>query len=138
MTTQTLKLSEIKRNWHLIDLKGQVLGRAATQIAHLLMGKQKPTYSPMLDMGDYVVVINTEDLKFTGKKGTDKLYQRHSGWPGGFRELSLNELMAKDSRKVILSAVKGMLPDNKLKSHRLARLKLFKTAEHPYQTELAK
>jgi large subunit ribosomal protein L13 len=92
----------------------------------------------MLDQGDYVVVINSDLLTYTGKKATDKLYRRHSGFPGGFRELSLGEQMTKDSRKVVLSAVKGMLPKNKHQALFLARLKIFKTEEHPYQTELTK
>ncbi len=136
MTTLTQKLNQIKHGWHLIDIKDQILGRNATQIARLLMGKQKADYSPNLDMGDNVIVINTDKLKVTGKKLANKLYQRHSGWPGGFRELTLGELMEKDSRKVVLQAVKGMLPKNKLQDRRLARLKLFKDDQHPYQAEI--
>lgn len=135
MTTQTAKLKQIQHAWHLVDVKGQILGRVATEIAQLLMGKRKGNYSPMLDMGDNVVVINSDLVTFTGKKATDKLYQRHSGHPGGFRELSLGEQMTKDSRKVILSAVKGMLPKNKLQARYLARLKIFPTAEHTHQAE---
>lgn len=138
MTTKTPKLAELKHNWHLVDLKGQILGRSATKIATLLMGKQKPTYAPMLDAGDYVVAVNSDQLVVTGKKLTDKLYRRHSGFPGGFRELSLGEQMQKDSTKVITHAVKGMLPKNKLQAKFLARLKVFSDDVHPYQTELNK
>ncbi len=99
-----------KTNWHLIDLKEQTLGRVATQIATLLMGKQKASYSPNLDHGDYVVALNSDQIKVTGKKMEDKSYYRHSGYPGGLKEITLGQQMEKDSRRVIEKAVKGMLP----------------------------
>jgi large subunit ribosomal protein L13 len=136
MITKSAKLADINRRWHLVDVKDQVLGRSATQIAQLLMGKAKANYSPHMDMGDYVVVINSDDIQVTGKKTTDKLYYRHSGFPGGFRKTTLGEQMDKDSRKVISSAVKGMLPKNKLQARYMARLKIFAGNEHSYQNEL--
>lgn len=124
------------RRWHLIDIKGQTLGRAATQVASLLIGKHKPDFSAHLDSGDYVVVINSDDLVVTGKKLTDKMYYRFSGYPGGLREQSLGDKMAQDSTQVVRLAVKGMLPKNKLQDKRLARLKIFKDALHPYENQL--
>lgn len=136
MLTNTLKLSEIKRNWHLIDLSGKTLGRISTVIALHLMGKNKPTYSPNMDDGDFVVVINAKDIVVTGKKLAEKKYYRHSGFPGGLREENLGELMKRDPRKVIERAVKGMLPKNKLQDVRLSRLKVFKDDKHPYAAQL--
>ena len=134
--TTPISAKEIKRNRHLMDLSGQTLGRISTQIAALLMGKAKVNQTPNLDMGDYVVAINAKDIKVTGKKLADKKYRRHSGFPGGFREETLGELMARDCRKVIEKSVKGMLPKNKLQAPRLARLKVFKDEKHPYAAQL--
>ncbi len=134
--TTPISAKEIKRNWHLVDLSGQTLGRVGTQIALLLMGKAKVNQSANLDSGDYVVAINAAKIIVTGKKLTDKKYQRHSGFPGGFREETLGDLLARDPRKVIEKAVKGMLPKNKLQSPRLARLKVFKDDKHPYAAQL--
>lgn len=136
MNTTTLKLSEIKRNWHLIDLSGKTLGRVSTQIAVLLIGKNKASYSPNMDDGDFVVVINAADIVVTGKKLAEKKYYRHSGFPGGLREESLGDLMKRDPRKVIERAVKGMLPKNKLQDVRLGRLKVYKDEKHPYTQAL--
>lgn len=136
MTTLSTKQKDITRNWHLIDLKGQILGRASTEISGLLMGKAKVNQSDNLDGGDYVVAINSDEIKVTGKKLTDKKYYRHSGYPGGLKEATLGEKMAKDSRKVIELAVKGMLPKNKFQDPRLRRLKVFKNATHPYQSQI--
>ena len=133
MKTTVLKSSQIKRVWHLIDLKDQILGRVATQIAFHLMGKDKILTSPNLDSGDFVVAINATDIKVTGKKLDQKMYQRHSGYPGGFKELTLKQVMAKVPRKVIEQAVKGMLPKNKLRSPRMRRLKVYLTDKHPHQ-----
>ncbi|HEX9008307.1 MAG TPA: 50S ribosomal protein L13 [Patescibacteria group bacterium] len=136
MNTPTLKPTDITRKWHLVDLDGQTLGRVATSIATLLMGKGKVISGNHLDNGDYVVAINSDKIKVTGKKLTDKIYYSHSGFPGGLKELSLSQLMAKDSRKVIEKAVKGMLPKDKHQQDRLRRLKLFADAKHPYANEL--
>lgn len=124
---------DIKRNWHLIDAKGKVLGRLATQIAGLLMGKNKVTYSPHLDNGEYVVVINAKDIKLTGLKRDQKVYRGHSGYPGGFKEVKFEAQMIKDSRVIIEKAVHGMLPGNRLRKKRMTRLKVFKDAEHKYK-----
>jgi large subunit ribosomal protein L13 len=133
MKTHVTKASEIKREWHLIDFKDQNLGRTASFIAELLIGKHKANYAPNLDAGDYVVVVNAEKLSVTGKKRSDKMYRRHSGYPGGFKEYTLDQVMVKDPRKVIKLAVSGMLPKNKLRDPRLKRLKIFTGQEHPYE-----
>ncbi|OGD79111.1 50S ribosomal protein L13 [Candidatus Collierbacteria bacterium RIFOXYB1_FULL_49_13] len=132
MNTVSLKASQINRRWHLIDLDGQILGRTATKAAGLLIGKHKPEYTSHIDSGDYVVVINTDKLKVTGKKLAQKTYYRHSGYPGNLKAQTLEEKMAQDSTKVFQKAVKGMLPKNKLQAPRMARMKIFKEATHPY------
>lgn len=133
MTTKATKASEIKRVWHLVDAENQILGRLATQIARLLQGKDKVNFAPYLDGGDYVVVTNAAKVKVTGRKKDQKLYYRHSGYPGGFKAIPLARQMAQDPRQVIRHAVSGMLPKNKLRDKRLARLKIFPEAEHPYK-----
>jgi large subunit ribosomal protein L13 len=127
------KHSDIKRNWHLVDAKGKVLGRLSTRMATLLMGKHKATYSQHMDMGDFVVVINAKEIVLTGKKMKDKTYKRHSGYPGGFKEVSIVKLMKENPKKVIEYAVSGMLPDNRLKSPRMKRLKIFGGPKHQYE-----
>ncbi|OGD71794.1 50S ribosomal protein L13 [Candidatus Collierbacteria bacterium RIFCSPLOWO2_01_FULL_50_23] len=134
--TTALKAKEIKRGWHFVDLSGRTLGRVSTEIALYLMGKNKATFSPAVDDGDFVVAINAKNIVVTGKKLADKKYQRHSGFPGGFREETLGALMIRDPRKVIERSVKGMLPKNKLQDVRLARLKVFKDERHPYAAQL--
>ena len=136
MKTTTLKPTDLKRNWYLIDLGGQILGRVATEIAKHLMGKGKALTGAHLDNGDYVVATNSDKIKVTGNKLTDKIYYSHSGFPGGLKKISLQELLAKDSRKVIEKAVKGMLPKNKHQQDRQRRLKLYKDDKHPYAQQL--
>lgn len=136
MKTTTLTQNDISRKWHLIDLSGQVLGRVAVKIAHLVSGKGKILTGDHLDNGDFVVAINSDKIKVTGNKLTDKMYYSHSGFPGGFRELNLSQMMEKDSRRVIEKAVKGMLPKDKHQQNRLRRLKLFKDDKHKYAVEL--
>jgi large subunit ribosomal protein L13 len=138
MKTKVTKAKEIKRNWHLIDLKDQVLGRTTTKIATLLIGKNKPNYSPNLDCGDYVVVINSKDLVLTRKKSTNKIYRHHTGFPGGFREIPFKRMMEKSPNKVVEKAVTGMLPKNKLRDKRLRRLKVFVDGNHPYKDKFKK
>lgn len=133
MKTKATKTSEIKRSWHLIDAKDQVLGRLSTKIASLLMGKDKPYFVNYLDCGDYIVVTNATKVKVTGQKAKQKMYYRHSGYPGGFREISFAKQKKKDPRKIIRHAVAGMLPKNKLRDRRLARLKIFVDDKHLYQ-----
>lgn len=136
--TKTTKVSEIKRVWDLMDAQDKILGRLSTEIAFLLIGKNKPYYVPHLDCGDYVVVTNASKIKVTGRKKEKKLYYRHSGYPGGFRAISFEEQMQKDPRKIIRYAVSGMLPKNKLRAKRLARLKIFTDEKHPYGDKLRK
>jgi large subunit ribosomal protein L13 len=125
---------DIKREWHLIDAKGKVLGRMATEIAKLLMGKHKKNYSNHMDMGDCVVVINAKDVELTGKKEQQKVYRKHSGYPGGFKEIKFSKLKKEQPEKIIEMAVSGMLPKNRLRDKRLRRLKVFAGDKHPYKT----
>jgi large subunit ribosomal protein L13 len=138
MTTYQQKPAEVKRNWHVIDAKGKVLGEISTKAATLLLGKHKPTYTPHVDGGDYVVVINAKEVAVTGKKSTDKMYYSHSGIPGGFKAISFDKLMEKDPRKIIVHAIKGMLPKNKLQDRRMTRLKVFVGSEHTYTDKFVK
>jgi large subunit ribosomal protein L13 len=138
MKTKVIKAKEIVRVWHLIDLKDEVLGRQASKIAQLLIGKQKPNYTPNLDGGDYVVVINAKDLVLTRNKANTKLYRHHTGFPGGFREIPFKKMMENSPIKVVEKAVVGMLPKNKLRDLRLKRLKVFVDSNHPYQDKFKK
>jgi large subunit ribosomal protein L13 len=133
MKTFQPKVKEIQREWHLIDAKGKVLGRLATEIATFLMGKHKPTYSAHLDSGDYVVVLNSEKIELTGKKASQKVYRSHSGYPGGFKEIKFKKMMEEYPERIIENAVKGMLPDNRLKKGRLLRLKVVIGDKNPYE-----
>lgn len=123
----------VNRQWHLIDLKGRVLGDASVEIARLLMGKQKPTFTPNVDNGDYVVVTNVKEVVVTGRKFENKTYYRHSGIPGGFRQETYAEAMEKHPEKIIERSVKGMLTKNRFQTPRLRRLKVFVGAEHSYK-----
>ena len=129
-------MTKIEHQWHLIDAKDQILGRISTEIARHLTGKDKVEYVPHLDLGDHVVVINAAEVAVTGKKEKQKIYYRHSGYPGGLKALTLEEVMTKDSRKVISHAVAGMLPKNKLRKQRLKRLRVFVGKEHPYENKI--
>jgi large subunit ribosomal protein L13 len=134
--TYTHKPADIKRQWHLVDAEGQILGRMATQIAVRLMGKDKPTYTPNFDGGDFVVVVNAAGIKVTGNKLEDKMYYRHSHQPGGLKKRSLSEMMEWDATEVIRLAVYNMLPKNKLRTDRMNRLKIYAGAEHQHQSQL--
>ena len=136
MSTYTPKLAEIKQEWHLVDAKAQILGRLASEIAVYLQGKHKPGYTKFLDTGDYVVVVNCQDLLVTGKKTSDKLYHRHTGYPGGLKTTNFADMMQKDSTKVLQLAVKGMLPRGPLGRKMLSKLKLFSGAEHSHAAQL--
>ena len=138
MDTYATKLSAIKRKWHLIDAKGQILGRLATKVGQLLMGKNKVYYTPHLDCGDWVVVINAEKIAVSGKKSNNKIYRWHTGYPKGFRELTFKQMMAKNPLKIIYHAVSGMLPKNKLRDKRLIRLKIFINEKHNYEDKFKK
>ena len=135
MKTYSIKASEISRDWYIIDAEAQPLGNLAVIIADKLMGKSKPTYTPHIDNGDYVIVKNAKNLKVTGNKFEQKIYARHSGFPGGLTELTLKEVMEKNPAIAIEAAVKGMLPKNKLQAPRLKRLKVVDGEEHPYTSE---
>ena len=129
----TTKAKDIKREWHLVDVKGEILGRISTKIAGLLMGKAKPYFVRNLDCGDYVVVINAKDVKVTGKKETLKKYYRYSGYPGGLKAETLQNLRERRPTEIIRHAVSGMLPQNKLKSKMLKRLSVFADQNHSHQ-----
>lgn len=135
--TKATKASEIKREWHLIDAKDQILGRMAVKIASLLMGKEKIYLVNYLDCGDYVVVINAENVQVTGRKREQTIFYRHSGYPGGFKEISFKQQMAKDPTQIIRHAVSGMLPKNKLRDMRLARLKIFAGSKHDFEDKFS-
>lgn len=135
MKTYSQKSSEIKRDWYLIDASSMPLGKLSVIIADKLMGKSKVTYTPHIDNGDYVVVINAKDIKVTGDKMTKKIYHRHSGFPGGLTSLKLEEVIEKDPAVVIKHAVKGMIPKNKLAADRLARLRVFSGSEHTHAAQ---
>ncbi len=128
--TYSIKPSDIKRVWYVIDASSDTLGRVSTEIAKLLLGKGKPQYSTHIDCGDYVIVVNASRLKVTGNKIDEKMYHRHSGYPGGLHSRTLGEQMKLDPTKVISKAVKGMLPANKLQAERLNRLKIYSGSEH--------
>ncbi len=137
-TIKPTKEKEIERSWHLVDLDGQVLGRASTKIAELLMGKGKPYFVRSLDCGDHVVVINAKNVKVTGKKEKDKTYTRYSGYPGGLRSETYEELKARKPEEIIRHSVSGMLPHNKLHDRMLKRLYVFTGAEHSYSSKFTK
>lgn len=138
MKTYSQKSSEIKREWWVVDASVMPLGKLAVVIADKLMGKSKVTYTPHIDNGDYVVVVNAKDIVVTGNKMVDKKYYRHSGYPGGLKELKLEEVLEKDPSRVIREAVKGMLPKNKLAAERLKRLRVFEGAEHTHAAQSPK
>ena len=133
VSTQSTKISDVKRTWHLIDVKDKTLGRVSSEIAQLLMGKSKAYFVRNLDCGDYVVVINSKQVKATGNKEEQKNYYRHSGYPGGFKVETLKELRQRKPENIITHAVKGMLPDNRLRARMLTRLYVFAEGEHTYQ-----
>jgi len=135
LKTYSPKASDIKREWHLIDATNKVLGKLATQVANLLMGKHKPTFSRHLDMGDYVVVINAEKVRVTGNKAEQKFYYRHSGYPGGFKSISLEEMLKTHPTRVIEHAVRGMLPQNRLRARMMKHLRVYVGDAHPHQSQ---
>ncbi|MEE9207570.1 MAG: 50S ribosomal protein L13 [Gemmatimonadota bacterium] len=132
MKTYSVRAGDIERKWYVVDARDQVLGRMATRIATVLRGKHKPTYSPHLDVGDYVVVINAASVRLTGKKETQKEYFRHSGYMGGERFIPFKKLLATRPERVIELAVKGMLPKNKLGREMASKLRVYPNSEHPH------
>jgi large subunit ribosomal protein L13 len=135
MKTFVAKKEEVTRNWHLIDADGQVLGRLATRIARLLIGKHKPTFTPHVDAGDHVVIVNAANIKVTGKKPTDKIYYRHSMYPGGLKQRTYKQMVEKFPTRPLELAVKRMLPKNRHQSPRMRRLHIYTGPEHQHQAQ---
>jgi large subunit ribosomal protein L13 len=135
MSTTFAKKKEIERSWYILDAEGQVLGRLATQIARVLMGKHKPSYTPFLDTGDFVIVVNAGNVLLTGKKETDKTYNRHTGYPGGIKQSRVEELRAKHPERIIEQAVRGMLPKTRLGRAQIKKLKVYSGSEHPHEAQ---
>jgi large subunit ribosomal protein L13 len=135
MKTYSAKPGEITRRWYLVDAEGQTLGRLATQIADTLRGKNKPQYTPHVDTGDFVVVVNAEKIHVTGKKLDDKMYYRHSGYPGGLKVRPLREQLERRPTEVLRHAVKGMLPRNRLARQQLTKLKIYAGPAHPHEAQ---
>ncbi len=127
-----------EREWIVVDAAGKTLGRLATQLADVLRGKRKPEYTPHCDVGDFVIVVNAEKIAVTGKKRSDKLYHRHSGYPGGLRTRTLNDMLERQPEEVIRKAVKGMLPRNRLARAQLRKLKVYAGPEHPHAAQQPK
>jgi len=135
MKTYTAKPGEISRDWYVVDADGQTLGRLATQIADTLRGKRKPQYTPHVDTGDFVIVVNAEKIRVTGNKLDQKRYYRHSGYPGGLRSRTLREQLDRRPTEVLRVAVKGMLPKNRLARQQITKLKIYAGPEHPHEAQ---
>ncbi|MDG1120563.1 MAG: 50S ribosomal protein L13 [SAR86 cluster bacterium] len=135
MRTESYKRTDIEESWILVDAKGKTLGRLAAQIANILSGKNKPEYTPNADMGDFVVVVNASEVNVTGKKLDQKLYYRHSGYPGGIKSKPLREIMENSANDAIKSAVKGMLPKSKLGRQMFTKLKVYNDDQHPHAAQ---
>jgi len=138
MKTYSQKASEVQRDWYVIDASGLVLGRLATQIATLLRGKHKPTFTPSLDGGDFVIVVNAEKVLVTGRKAEQKIYYRHTGYPGGLRETPYKMMMAKHPDRILRFAVKGMLPKNRIGRQLLTKLRIYAGPSHPHAAQCPK
>jgi large subunit ribosomal protein L13 len=135
MKTYQAKKEELDPKWYLVNAEGRVLGRLSTELAKVLKGKNKPSYTPHLDTGDFVIVVNAGKVVLTGKKMKDKVYYRHTGYPGGIREMNAGELMAKKPTEMIRMAVKGMLPKNSLGRQMLRKLKVYAGSTHPHEAQ---
>ena len=135
MKTFSAKPLEVTRKWYVIDADGATLGRLAVEAANILRGKNKPQFTPNVDTGDFVIVINAEKIAVSGNKETDKMYRSHSGFPGGFKEISFKDMMKKDPRRAIEKAVKGMLPHNTLGDEQFQKLKVYAGSEHPHAAQ---
>ncbi len=138
MKTQVAKLENVKRDWYLIDAQDLVLGRLSTQIAGVLRGKNKAIYTPSVDTGDFVIVVNAEKIALTGRKLADKIYYNHSGYTGGLKETTAGKMLETKPSELIKRAVKGMLPKNKLSRHMLKKLKIYAGASHPHEAQQPK
>ena len=132
METTSIRVNEITRNWYIVDADGQILGRLASEVAQIIRGKKKPFFTPHMDMGDFVVVINAEKVKVTGNKERDKTYFRHSGYPGGVTQINLRKVRQNFPERIITNAVKGMLPHNRLGRKLLTHLKVYSGELHPH------
>lgn len=135
MRTFSAKKTDVKSAWHVVDADGQVLGRLATQVAILLRGKHKPIFTPHVDTGDHVVVINAEKVRLTGDKLRQKLYRRHSGYPGGLKEVSAGTLLREKPERLVTLAITGMLPKNKLGKHMATKLRVYRGTAHPHEAQ---
>ncbi len=135
MKTYMAKPAEVEHKWYVIDASGQTLGRISSEVASILRGKHKPTYTPHVDTGDFVIVINAEQVKLTGDKLNQKMYRYHTGYPGGLKEMDYKTLLQKRPEKAIETAVKGMLPHNKLGNKMYKKLKVYRGSEHPHQAQ---
>jgi large subunit ribosomal protein L13 len=135
MTTTFAKKEQIERSWYVIDANGQPLGRLATRIARVLMGKHKPSFTPFLDTGDFVIVVNAGKVVLTGKKETDKTYKRHSGYPGGIKQSRVEQVRSKHPERIIEQAVRGMLPKTRLGRAQIRKLKVYAGPEHPHEAQ---
>ena len=138
METRSIRANEISREWFIVDAEGQTLGRLASEIAQIIRGKKKPFFTPHMDMGDFVVVVNAEKVKVTGNKEKDKSYFRHSGYPGGVTQISLRMVRQDFPERIITNAVKGMLPHNRLGRQLLTHLKVYSGTDHPHAAQLPK
>lgn len=137
-TTQVAKEGEFTRDWYLIDVENKVLGRVATEIASILRGKKKPIYTPSVDTGDFVIVVNADKIALTGNKLANKTYYSHSGFPGGLKSVTAGKLLEKKPEQLLKTAVKGMLPKNKLARHMLSKLKIYSGTAHPHKAQMPK
>jgi large subunit ribosomal protein L13 len=137
MKTYSTKAKDINRHWHIIDANDKILGKIATEAANLLMGKHKTMFSPNMDTGDYVIVVNASKVKVTGNKVTDKMYYRHSMYPGGLKVISFQKMLQQHPDRIIEHAVKGMLPKNKLGSAMIKKLKIYAGDNHPHKAQVA-
>jgi large subunit ribosomal protein L13 len=137
-TTKVAKKEEVVRDWYVVNVEDKVLGRVATEIAGILRGKNKPTFTPSVDTGDFVIVLNAEKIALTGNKIVNKMYYSHSGFPGGLKTVSAGKMLEKKPEQLLRKAVKGMLPKNKLARHMLSKLKIYAGNEHPHKAQLPK
>ena len=135
MKTLSANKESVTRSWYVVDATDKTLGRLSTEIANRLRGKHKPEFTPHVDTGDYVVVVNAEKVRVTGNKGTDKVYHHHTGYPGGIKSITFDKLIEKSPEQVIEKAVKGMMPKNKLSRAMMAKLKIYAGSEHPHSAQ---
>ena len=135
MKTTAVRTQDIEQKWYIMDCSGKTLGRLSVQVANILRGKNKPEYTPNADVGDFVVLVNAKDINVTGKKTEDKIYYRHSGYPGGIKQISFKDQLDKDPEKIIRDSVKGMLPKNRLNRQIIKKLKVYSDENHPHEAQ---